>query len=92
MSEAVLHLNRERPRYRLRRMLRDFDLIEGAPKGHPVPMVTAPWHPGPRQTAMHYPHERPVTVHLWSHFETFVSVETMLYRWVVDDDFAGVEE
>lgn len=83
---AVIDLNRERPRYRLRRMLRDFDIIERAPSGHPIPMVTAPWHPGPEQHAVHYPHERPVTVHLWSHFETFVSVETMLYRWVVDDE------
>lgn len=82
----VVELDRERPRYRLRRMLRDFDVIERAPRDRPIPMVSAPWLPGPRAHAIHYPHERPVAVHLWSHFECFPAVESMLYRWVVDDE------
>lgn len=89
-TTALIDLDRERPRYRLRRMLRDFDIIERAAPGRPIPMESAPWREGPRQCAVHFPHERPVTVQLWSHFEMFPSVETMLYRWVVDEDF--VEE
>lgn len=87
VAAHIVDLDRERPRYRLRRMLRDFDIIERATGSHPIPMVSAPWLNGPRQHAIHFPRERPVAVHLWSHFECFPAVESMLYRWVVDDEY-----
>jgi hypothetical protein len=69
---------------RMRRIKADAALLPKLGKG-PIPMVTAPWQHGTVQHGFTFYAEQPPVVHLWSHFETFHSIEAMLNVWIIDE-------